>query len=61
MVKTREQKLLKLYKKAEKVLTREKAQKVIKKFDKKVRGESYRRSGANTPKPPAETEKSTFL
>ena len=31
-------KLLKLYKKAEKALTRKKAQKVIKKFDKKVHG-----------------------
>jgi hypothetical protein len=60
-MKKRKKSLLELYKKAEKVLTREKAQKVIKKFDKKVRGESYRGSGANTPKPPAETEKSTFL
>lgn len=50
-----ENKLLKLYKKAEKALTRKKAQKVIKKFDKKFRGESYRRSGANTPKPPGNT------
>ena len=31
-------KLLKLYKKAENALTRKKAQKIIKKFDKKVQG-----------------------
>ena len=55
MVKTREQKLLKLYKKAEAALTREKAQKVIKKFDKKVRGEYTRPIGADTPKPPRTT------
>ena len=56
-----ENKLLKLYKKAEKALTRKKAQKVIKKFDKKFRGESYRRVGANTPKPPGNTGNSAFL
>ena len=55
MVKTREQKLLKLYKKAEKALTREKAQKVLKKFDKKVQGESLRWIGGITPKPLANT------
>ena len=50
-----ENKLLKLYKKAETAKTRKKAQKIIAKFDKKVRGDSYRRSGANTPKPLAIT------
>ena len=45
-----------LMRKAEKVLTRKKAQKIIKKFDKKVRGESLRPSGANTPKPLAITQ-----
>ena len=47
--------LLTLYGKAEKALSREKAQKVLKKFDKKFRGESLRRSGAITPKPLANT------
>jgi len=44
-----------LYGKAERALTREKAQKVLKKFNKKVRGESLRPSGADTPKPLAIT------
>ena len=56
-----ENKLLKLYKKAEAAKTRKKAQKLIKKFDKKVCGDSYRRSLANTPKPLAITENSAFL
>ena len=50
-----ENKLLKLYKKAEAAKTRKKAQKLIKKFDKKVRGESLRWIGADTPKPLAIT------
>ena len=45
-----------LMRKAEKCISREKAQKIIKKFDKKVRGESLRPSGANTPKPLAITQ-----
>ena len=56
-----ENKLLKLYKKAEKALTRKKAQKVLKKFDKKVQGESLRWIGGITPKPLANTENSAFL
>ena len=49
-------KVLKLYKKAEAVLTREKAQKIIKKFDKKVRKQSLRGIGADTPRGVATTE-----
>tara|TARA_R100000781_G_scaffold97266_1_gene61118 strand:- start:589 stop:753 length:165 start_codon:yes stop_codon:yes gene_type:complete len=49
-------KLLKLYKKAEAALTREKAQKVIKKFDKKVRKQSLRPIGADPPRGVATTE-----
>ncbi len=56
-----ENKLLKLYKKAEAVKTRKKAQKLIKKFDKKVQGESLRWIGGITPKPLANTENSAFL
>ncbi len=48
-------KLIKLYQKAEAAKTRKKAQKLIKKFDKKVRGESLRWIGADTPKPLAIT------
>tara|TARA_R100000008_G_C3578443_1_gene166769 strand:+ start:1645 stop:1809 length:165 start_codon:yes stop_codon:yes gene_type:complete len=49
-------KLIKLYKKAEKALSREKAQKVLKKFDKKVRKQSLRGIGADTPRGVATTE-----
>ena len=56
-----ENKLLKLYKKAEAAKTRKKAQKVIKKFNKKVQGESLRWIGGITPKPLANTENSAFL
>ena len=48
--------MLHLMQKAEAAKTRKKAQKIIKKFDKKVCGESLRPSGANTPKPLAITQ-----
>ena len=48
--------MLDLMQKAETAKTRKKAQKIIKKFYKKFRGESLRPSGANTPKPLAITQ-----
>jgi len=52
-LKTREKKLLKLYRKAEKCVSRTKAQKILKKeskiLTKKFVGDSYARSGPNPP------------